>query len=180
MLAAVRPHSWDPALFLHVLGAMVFTGALVAAALALVVVSEDEHRAKLRRLAFRTLLVVGLPAYVAMIVGGEWITSKEGLGGENDPAWFRIGIVVGDLTGLLLVISIVLAGIASWKSKAGLGRVAGGLITVALIASVIAVWVMTAKPGDVARAVVPGDPERPRLFEVERRRELHVPMPECP
>ena len=46
----------------------------------------------------------GLPAYIAMFVGGEWITSKEGLGGEDDPAWFVIGIVGGDLTGLLLAV----------------------------------------------------------------------------
>ena len=59
-----------------------------------------------------------MPAYIAMFVTGEWITSKEGLGGEDDPAWFVIGIVGGDLTGLLLAVSIVLAGIASWKSNA--------------------------------------------------------------
>jgi hypothetical protein len=146
-LAALRPHSWDPALFLHVLGAMVFVGGLVAVAVALLTASSrEEHGARLRRFAFRTLLLVGLPAYVAMMVGAEWITSKEGLGGENDPAWFVISIVVGDLTGLVLVVSIVLAGIASWKSKAGLGRATGALTVVALIACVVAVWAMTAKP----------------------------------
>ena len=146
MLGAVRPHSWDPALFLHVLGAMVFVGALVAVAVALLAASRDEHGARLRRLAFRTLLFVGLPAYVAMMIGAEWITSKEGFGGENDPTWFVIGIVVGDLTGLFLLIAIVLAGIASWKSKTGLGRATGALTTVALIACVVAVWAMTSKP----------------------------------
>jgi hypothetical protein len=146
MLGGVRPHSWDPALFLHVLGAMVFVGALVAAAVALLAASRDEDGARLRRLAFRTLLFVGLPAYVAMMVGAEWITSKEGFGGENDPTWLVIGIVVGDLTGLFLVIAMVLAGIASWKSKTDLGRATGALTTIALIACVVAVWAMTSKP----------------------------------
>jgi hypothetical protein len=146
MLGAVRPHSWDPALFLHVLGAMVFVGALIAVAVALLAASRDEHGARLRRLAFRTLLFVGLPAYVAMMVGAEWITSKEGFGGENYPTWFVIGIVIGDLTGLFLLIAIVLAGIVSWKSKTDLGRATGALTTVALIACVVAVWAMTSKP----------------------------------
>jgi hypothetical protein len=87
-----------------------------------------------------------LPAYIAMFVSGEWITSKEGLGGEDDPAWFVIGIVGGDLTGLLIAVSIVLAGIASWKSNARLGPAAGVLSAFVLVACVVAVWAMTAKP----------------------------------
>ena len=146
MPAALRPDSWDLALFVHVLGAMMFLGVLVAAAVALLAASAYERDARLRLLAFRLLLFVGLPTYVAMLVGGEWITSKEGLGGENDPAWLVIGVVVTDLTAVLLVASIVLAGIASRKSKAGLGRATAALATVALVANVVAVWAMTAKP----------------------------------
>lgn len=146
MLAAIRPDSWNAALFLHVLGGMVLVGALVAGAVALLASSRHEHSARLRQLAFRSLLFAGLPAYVAMQVGAEWITSKEGLGGEDDPAWLVIGFVVGDLAGLLLVVSIVLAGIASWKSRERLGRAAGVLTTLVLVACVVAVWAMTAKP----------------------------------
>jgi integral membrane sensor domain MASE1 len=146
VLAAIRPDSWNAALFLHVLGGMVLVGTLVAGAVALLASSRHEHGARLRRFAFLSLLFAGLPAYIAMFVSGEWITSKEGLGGEDDPAWFVIGIVVGDLTGLLLAVSIVLAGIASWKSKARLGRAAGVLSAFVLVACVVAVWAMTAKP----------------------------------
>jgi hypothetical protein len=146
VLAAIRPDSWNAALFLHVLGGMVLVGALVAATVALLASSRHEHGARLRRFAFRSLLFAGLPAYIAMFVSGEWITSKEGLGGEDDPAWFVIGIVAGDLMGLLLAVSIVLAGIASWKSKARLGRAAGVLSVFVLVACVVAVWAMTAKP----------------------------------
>lgn len=42
--------------------------------------------------------------------------------------------------------AMVLTGVASWKSKPGLGRAAGALVTVALLASLVAVWAMTAKP----------------------------------
>ena len=113
MLAAIRPDSWNPPLFLHVLGGMELVGVLVAGAVALLTRSRHEHSARLRQFAFRWLLFAGLPAYTVMFVSGEWITSKEGLGGEDDPAWYVIGIAVGDLTGLLLAVSIVLAGIAS-------------------------------------------------------------------
>lgn len=145
MFAAIRPDSWNPALFLHVLAGMVLVGVLVTAAVALLA-SSRHHSARLRRFAFRSLLFAGLPAYVAMIVSGEWITEKEGLGGDNDPAWFIIGIALGDLTGLLLAVSLVLVGIASWKSKARVGRVAGAFVSIALILCLVGVWAMTAKP----------------------------------
>lgn len=145
-MAVIRPDSWALPLFLHVLGAMVLVGTLATVAVALLTSSRRGHGATLRRFAFRALLVAGLPAYIAMLASGEWITHKQRLGGENDPTWFVIGIIIGDLTGLLLALSILLAGIASWKSKPRLGRVAGALATVALLASLVAVWAMTTKP----------------------------------
>jgi hypothetical protein len=146
VFAAIRPDSWNPALFLHVLAGMVLVGVLVAGAFALLASSRPEHGARLRRFAFRSLLFAGLPAFIAMIVSGEWIADKEGLGGEDDPAWFIIGIAVGDLTGLLLAVSLLLVGIASWKSKARVGRVAGAFVSLALILCLVGVWAMTAKP----------------------------------
>lgn len=146
MVAVIRPDSWNLPLFLHVLGAMVLVGTLATVAVALLASSRHEHSARLRRLAFRSLLVVGLPAFIAMLASGEWITHKQGLGGENDPAWLLIGIIVGDLTALFLVVSILLTGVASRTSKPGLGRAAGALVTVALLASLVAVWAMTVKP----------------------------------
>jgi type IV secretory pathway VirB2 component (pilin) len=141
----IRPDSWNLPLFLHGLSAMVFLGTLATVAVALLTPLRREPSAALPRLAFRSLVVAGLPAYVAMLASGEWITHKEGLGGENDPIWFVIGVVVGDFTGLLLVVSILLTGIATWKSKPGLGRAAGAVVTVALLALLVAVWAMTAK-----------------------------------
>ena len=145
MSAAIRPDSWNPALFLHVLAGMVLVGVLVAGAVALLPSSRHDS-ARLRRFGFRSLLFAGLPAFIAMIVSGEWIADKEGLGGEDDPAWFIIGIAAGDLTGLLLAVSLLLVGIASWKSKARVGRVAGAFVSIALILCLVGVWAMTAKP----------------------------------
>jgi hypothetical protein len=145
VFAAIRPDSWNPALFVHVLAGMVLVGVLVSGAVALLAPSRHGS-ARLRRFAFRSLLFAGLPAFIAMIVSGEWIADKEGLGGEDDPVWFIIGIAVGDLTGLLLAISLVLVGIASWKSKARLSRIAGALVSLALFLSLVGVWAMTVKP----------------------------------
>lgn len=146
MLPAIRPDSWNPALFLHVLGGMVLVGVLIAGAVALLSSPRDEQSARLRRLAFRLLLFAGLSAYIAMFVTGEWITSSEGLGGEDDPAWFVIGIVVSDLVGLLLVVSIVLAALASSRSMIRVGRAAGAVTALALLLCLVGVWAMTAKP----------------------------------
>lgn len=145
MFATIRPDSWNPALFVHVLAGMVLVGVLVAGAVALLA-SSPHDSARLRRFAFRSLLFAGLPAFIAMIVSGEWIADKEGLGGEDDPVWFIIGIAVGDLSGLLLAVSLLLLGIASWKSKARLSRIAGALVSLALFLSLVGVWAMTVKP----------------------------------
>jgi hypothetical protein len=144
-LAAIRPDSWNPALFLHVLAGMVLVGVLLTGAVVLLA-SSPHDSARLRRVGFRSLLFAGLPAFIAMIASGEWLADKEGLGGEDDPAWFIIGIAVGDLAGLLLAVSLVLLGIASWKSMARVGRVAGALVSIALILCLVGVWAMTAKP----------------------------------
>jgi hypothetical protein len=61
MVAAIRPDSWNLPLFLHVLAAMVFAGTLATVAVALLG-SAGQHSAGLARFAFRSLLVVGVPA----------------------------------------------------------------------------------------------------------------------
>ena len=55
----------------------------------------------LRRVAFRTLLVVVVPAWLLMRVAGQWIDSKEDIPG--DPTWLGIGYIVGDLGLVILV-----------------------------------------------------------------------------
>ena len=139
--------SWNLPLFLHVLGAMVLVGAATAAVVAQLapgVVTGDGDR--MRRFSFRTLLFVALPAYIVMRVGAEWMYSKEFGDTDDDPTWIGIGYITADLGALLLLIALITAGIASWKSKRGLGKAAGVITALALIGWIVAVWAMGAKP----------------------------------
>jgi hypothetical protein len=153
MLAAIRPSDWNLPLLVHVAGAMLLVGALVLVAAALVRASgrgEPRDTAAFTRLGFRTLLLMALPAWLAMRVGGEWIASKEG-GGES--AWIGIGYTTADFGLLLLLATTVLAGLASRRQRSSpsapgaLGRVATGLTLLLLVAYVVTIWAMTTKPG---------------------------------
>jgi hypothetical protein len=62
LLADIRPDSWNFPLFLHVLGAMLLVGAVVAAAGALLTPAGAGNSAGLRRFAFRTLLLGSAPS----------------------------------------------------------------------------------------------------------------------
>ena len=154
MLAAIRPDSWNYALFLHVLGATVVVGALVTAGTAQVLSwRETRDAATFSRFAFRTLLFVGIPAYLAMRIGAEWIYSKEKWAVvPNEPDWIGIGYITADLGGLLLLISVVLAGFGARRLARAdggstiLARSAGVLVLVVLALYLIALWAMTAKP----------------------------------
>lgn len=152
MLALIRPDSWNFPLFLHVLGAMTLVGALITAACALVL-GWRRDTVTLTRIAFRTLLLAGLPAYILMRVAAEWIRSKENYGGDDDPTWIGIGYITADLGGLLLLISIVLTGLAARRltrtdsGRSTLGRVGGAITLVLVLAYIVAIWAMTTKPG---------------------------------
>ncbi|HEY7003907.1 MAG TPA: hypothetical protein VH281_06470 [Gaiellaceae bacterium] len=158
MLAAIRPDSWNYALFLHVLGAMLLVGALVTAVTAQVLgwkraaVGDSLAYA---RVAFKTLLFVGIPAWFAMRIGAEWIYSKEGwdnVPSDQQPSWLGIGFITADAGGLLLLVSVILAGFGVRRlgradgGVSNLGRSAGVLAIVVLAAYLVAVWAMSAKP----------------------------------
>ena len=124
MIAYSRP--FFP-LFLHVLGAMTLVGALLAVLVLAVAAWRRPEVAALRRAAFRTLLIVAIPAWVVMRVGAQWIYSKEFGSGGNDPTWIGIGFAVAD-TGLLFL--LVTSGVAFWWNRTGTtlaGRLVGGL-----------------------------------------------------
>ncbi len=155
MLAAIRPDDWNLPLLVHVLGAMVLVGGLITALVALSLAwrrQESAAPATFARLGFRTLLFVALPAWFVMRIGAEWIYSKEGFGGGDEPAWLGIGYVTADLGGLLLLVSIILSGFGVRRLRRGdgdrsvLARIATVLVALALLAYVVAVWAMSAKP----------------------------------
>lgn len=157
MLAAIRPDSWNYALFLHVLGASILIGALVTAGAAQVLSwrrADRSDSAAFARLAFRTLLLVGIPAWFAMRIGAEWIYSKEGWADvPNEPDWLGVGYITADLGGILLLISVVLAGFGARRlaradgGSSILARSAGVIALIVLALYLVALWAMTAKPG---------------------------------
>jgi hypothetical protein len=148
MLAAIRPDSWNFPLLLHVLGASVLVGGLVVAVVAQFLGwRRPEDAAAFGRVAFRALLYVAFPAWLVMRVGAEWIYSKEGLDElDSEPGWVGIGYVTADFGGLLLLVSIVLAGLSVRGERKVLGRIATVLAAIVLVAYLVATWAMTAKP----------------------------------
>ena len=143
MLAFARPHF---PLLLHVLGAMTLVGAVGAGVVAELAAARAEEPAYLRRLAFRIFLLGALPAYIVMRVGAEWLRSKEFSSSSADPTWLAIGRGVADGGGLVLVISLILAGVAAKRSSTGLSKAAGVLAAITLLAWLVAIWAMGAKP----------------------------------
>lgn len=146
VLADIRPDSFDFPLFLHVLGAMVLFGAVAAAVGTLLTPGGGGDPAGLRRFAFRTLLFVGLPAYIVMRIGAQWLYSKGYDDLPEDPSWLEIGFIVADLGLLLFVVALICAGIAARRSSAGLARAAAIIGALILVGMLVAVWAMGGKP----------------------------------
>jgi hypothetical protein len=151
MLGALRPDSWDFPLFLHVFGAMILVGGLVAGASALAFARGE---VRLLRLGYWSLLAVSLPGWVLMRTGAEWIRSKEGWDdlpkGVDQPSWLDTGSIVADAGGLVLLLSLLVGGVGIYRLREGTGanllRVTLVLSLVLLAADVVAVWAMAAQP----------------------------------
>jgi hypothetical protein len=143
----MRPSGWDFPLFLHVFGAMTLFGAALTAFLAAVAAWRSTDSAALRRAVFLSLLVVGVPAYVAMRGGAQWIYSKEGFTGNDDPSWIGIGFGAADGDLVLLLVTI---GVAYWWRRSArplAGRIVTGLSAVYLLVLAIAWLAMSGKWG---------------------------------
>ena len=154
VLAAIRPDSVNFPLFLHVFGAMLLVGTLFAVALAtLLGRSRPDDAVGLTRFSLKTLLIGVLPAYILMRIGAQWIYSKEGWDDVPDkfrPGWLDIGVIIGDLGGLILLVSLLAGGVGVYRLREGKGS---GLLKVTLVLSlvllaayVVAVWAMAGKP----------------------------------
>jgi hypothetical protein len=149
--AAVRPDSWNLPLFLHVLGATTLVGLLaVAVAMLIAAARAGDDRTAAVRLAFRTLLIGAIPAYLVMRIGAEWIADKEHLT-DSDASWIGIGYSVADVGLLILIILNVLAGLAYRRARRGgqpvaLLRWTTGLTLLLILAYGVALWAMATKP----------------------------------
>ena len=147
LVLAIRPDDWNLPLFVHILGAMVLVAGLLTCALAIVPARGDP---RLLRTGWFSLLALGLPGWILMRVGAEWIYDKEGWTGDGDPAWIGIGYIVADLGGVLLLAALITGGIGLRRLDRGGGggllRATSILSVVALAAYLVAVWAMGGKP----------------------------------
>jgi uncharacterized cupredoxin-like copper-binding protein len=153
VLAAIRPAGEDFPLLLHIVGATVVFGALLASASSFALARGE---IRLLRLGYFSLLLVGLPGLILMRLSGEWIYQKQGWDDLpdqlKDAAWLRIGFIVADGGGILFVLALILGGVGIWrlrngKGGAGLLKATMVIAIVLALAYVVAVWAMTGKPG---------------------------------
>jgi hypothetical protein len=151
VIAAIRPDDVNLPLFLHVLGAMLLVGALLAVGMAIVMGwRRDGDTVGFTRFGLRTLLLGVFPSYVLMRVGAQWTEAAADYPDGFDPAWIGIGYITADAGALLIIVSMILSGIGLRKLRGGgglgLGRAVGVISVLLLVAYVVAVWAMTAKP----------------------------------
>jgi hypothetical protein len=152
MLAVIRQHSVDLAVFVHVLGAMTLVGGLVTAAAAGIIGWRDSGGA-LRRFSALTLFAVALPGWLIMRAGAEWAYSKEGwdkVPSKFQPTWLGIGYFTADVGGIILLIALILGGIGIRRMRTGGGtgllRASTALAALLIVVYAVSVWAMGGKP----------------------------------
>ena len=152
VLAAIRPDDQSFALLLHLVGATVVFGALLASATSLALARGE---ARLLRLGYFSLLLVALPGLILLRLAGEWLYRLQNwdeLSEQFDePAWLGIGFVVADLGGLLLLLALALGGVGVYRlsrGKGGKGLLMATMVIalILIVAYAVAVWAMTGKP----------------------------------
>jgi hypothetical protein len=146
IVAFLRPDSWNLPLYLHVLGSTVlFGGALTVSVLALAGRRPRGNPQLYATLAFRTLLIVVLPAWILMRAGAQWIVDREYP--HSTPGWVNVGFIVSEPGLALLIVLGILAGLSA--RRGGTGRTAAAVAVLApvyLLALGVAWFAMSAKP----------------------------------
>lgn len=152
MLVAIRPDEQSVALLLHLVGAVVVFGALLASATSILLARGDT---RLLRLGYFSLLLVGLPGLILMRLAGQWLYNLQKWDELPEqfaqPAWLGIGFIVADWGGVLFLVSLALGGVGVYRLRHG--KSATGLLNatmlislVLIVAYAVAVWAMTGKP----------------------------------
>lgn len=161
MLAAIRPAGQDFPVLLHIVGATIVFGALLASVGSL---AFARGQIRLFRIGYFSLLFVALPGWILMRLSGEWVYRKQGWNDVpdqlRDPTWLRIGFGVADWGGLLFLAALAIGGVAvlrmrNGKSGAGLLKVTMSIAVVLAVGYVGAVWAMTGKPNYGTAAAAP-------------------------
>jgi hypothetical protein len=152
MTSVIRPDEWNLPFFVHVLGALALTGALVLTAIYLFGAWRSGSAASLR-LALRSLTLGVFPSYLVLRGSADWISDKEGYADlDEQPDWITIGYIATDLGFLLILASSLLGYLALRRARAGgrgsspNARVAAILIALLIVMNVVAIWAMTTKP----------------------------------
>jgi hypothetical protein len=148
LLAVIRPDDQNFPLLLHVAGATILVGGLLAGASTL---AYARGETRFLRLGYWTLLMVALPGLILMRIGAQWIYTKQGWDDvEDEPAWIAIGGVTADIGGLLFLVSLAVGGFGIYRLREGKGAgLLKATMVVALIllaAYVVAAWAMAGKP----------------------------------
>lgn len=156
-------------LLVHITGAVVLVGGVIAAATAFLSARGDARRL---RLGYYSLLFVALPGLIVAKFGATWIWSKESthsfIGSAfphtDDPRWIMIGGTALDGGGALLVLALILgwfglerldgsrddflAKVPVVKNMEGATLLKGTTIisVVLLVGYVLAIWGMGTKP----------------------------------
>jgi hypothetical protein len=152
MLAAIRPDEQSFALLLHLVGATVVFGALLASATSILLSRGDT---RLLRLGYFSLLLVALPGLILLRVAGQWLYQLESwdkLPSQiAEPTWLSIGFIVADWGGILFLVALVFGGVGVRRMRSGTGGAvlvkATTVISLVLIVGyAVAVWAMTGKP----------------------------------
>ena len=149
------PSSWNIPLLIHVTGAMILVGGMLAAATALISAHGDEKRL---RLGYYSLLFVAFPGMMLTKLGATAINSKYSGHGffrsafpsQDDPTWIMIGGTALDMGGGALVTALILGwfGLKKLDTKRGQQMMKlVMLISIGLLAAyVLAIWAMGARP----------------------------------
>jgi hypothetical protein len=148
IIAAIRPDAWNFPLFVHVVGATILVGGLLSGAS---ILAFARGEAALLRLGYWSLLAVSLPGWIVMRIGAQWIYTEAGWDDAADePGWLAMGAAIGDVGGLVLLVSLVVGGVGVYRLREGKGS---GLLKATLVLSFIllaayavAVWAMAGKP----------------------------------
>ncbi len=153
MIAIADRPGWEFPLFVHVLGAMLLVGFLLAVLFALLAAArrtDTPAQLTLTRFAFRTLLIGVLPSWVIMLVAAFWTEAEAPF--DEEAAWIGIGHIVAEPIGLLgFILATLFAGLAVRRlkrdgSSSGFVRASTVFTTILVIAYLVAIFVMTTKP----------------------------------
>jgi hypothetical protein len=131
-------------LFLHILGAVTLFGSVAAVAVLAFVGRSREEQLPLARASFFTLLALALPAWVVMLVFGEW--TKSDMNWPDGLGWIDLGAGVANLGLFVLLAAAALNYVWTRRPAGGWPvTVLGALTGIYLVALAVAWWAMSAK-----------------------------------